>query len=145
VSDSSEDNCLFKLLEVGHGGHTMVSESVQSLGSWGVLDAYPSFLIQEEQVNVVQKWCVEVLTDLIISTTHYHEGLVEGQEGHGVTYSSTWRIALLLYFLPLSRHNLSFNTVGLEVFEFCQKLTLGILTTEIVNTIKHSIRLKKLG
>ena len=120
----------------------MISKSVNFLRSWGVLDADPNLLVQEENVDVIQKWSCEVLANLINSTTYYHEGLVKGQEGHGVTHSSTWRISLLFYFLPLSRHNFSFNAMRLEVSELCQKLTLGILTTEIVNAIKDSIRLK---
>jgi hypothetical protein len=74
-------------------------------------------------VNVVQEWRIKIFAYLVISTTNDNEGLIEWQESHGVTNSSTGWISLLLYFLPFSRHYFALDAVRLQVFELGQELS----------------------
>ena len=132
---TSEDHGLFEFLEIRHRGHAVVAESVEPLRGRRVLHADPCLLVEQEQVDIVQEWSVQILADLIVSSSNDNQSLVQRQEGHRVADSSTWWITLLLDFLPLSRHNFSFNTMGFEILELGQQLSLGVLATEVINTV----------
>jgi len=142
MSNSSENYRFLKLLKITHSCHALVSESVQSLRVWSVLDRDPSLLIKQEQMNIVQERCVEILTYLIVSATNDHQSLVEGQECHCVANSTTWWVTLLLYFLPLCGHYFAFDAVGLEVLKLGEELSLRVLSTKEIETIKNGVRLK---
>ena len=119
----------------------MISKTVQSLRERCIFDAHPSFLIKKEQVDIIKEWCTEVLADLVISTTNDQKSLVTWEECHLMTDSATRRITLLFDLLPFCRHYLALNAVRLEIFKLCKELAFGILSTEIVNAIKNSVRL----
>ena len=92
-------------------------------------------------MDIIKEWCTEVLADLVISTTNDQKSLVAWEECHLMTDSAARRIALLFDLLPFCRHNLALDAVGFEIFQFCKELAFGILSTEIVNAIKNSVRL----
>lgn len=126
---------------ITHGGHRVVSKSEQPLREWCVFDAYPSLLIEEEQVDVVEEWRTQVFADLVVSATDDQKCLVTWEEGHLVTDSAAWWITLLFDLLPFCRHDFSLNAVWLEIFKLCQELAFGVLSTEVINAIEDGVRL----
>lgn len=119
----------------------MVSEAEESLRERCIFDAHPSFLIEKEQMDVIEEWGAEVLADLVVSTADDQKSLVAREESHLMTDSAAWRVTLLFDLLPFCRHNLPLNAVWLQIFEFRQELAFGILSTEIVNAVENSVRL----
>lgn len=140
MRDSTEDYCLFEAFAVGHGGHAVVAQSEQSLGEGRVLHVDPSLLIEQEKMDVIQEWRAQVDANIIISSSHDQKSLIKWQESHGVPSSSARRLTCLLDLLPLNRHDLAIDTVGLEVLELAHKLSVGVLTTKEVDSIEDSIR-----
>lgn len=116
---AAENDGFLIAFSVTHGSHWMISKAVQSLGERCVFDAYPSLLIQKEQVNIIEERCTEVLADLVISTSNDQKSLVTWEESHLMTDSTTWGITLLFDLLPFCWHNFALNAVRFKILKLC--------------------------
>tara|TARA_B110000285_G_C15123845_1_gene618919 strand:+ start:320 stop:553 length:234 start_codon:yes stop_codon:yes gene_type:complete len=71
VGDTAENYRFFKGLGVGHSCHAVISKSEQSLREWRIFNRDPSFLIEQEKMDVFKERSAQVLANFVISSSDY--------------------------------------------------------------------------
>ena len=93
----------------------MVADEVHPVTVVTVLDVDPHFLVQQEQVQVIQQRRDVHLAKVVVSTTNDENTVVHGQVGHRVSESGTGRLSTTLDWHELAVNNLSVNSHWLEI------------------------------
>lgn len=143
VADSTEDQHALIRVSIRDHAHGMVADEVHPVAVEAVLDVDPHLLVQQEQMQVIQKRSDVHLAKVVVSATNNQNTVVHRQVGHRVSKSGTGRLSTTLDGHELTVHNLSVNSHGLEVAQLiAQKLAIAASTTEVVNTFKDLIALQ---
>jgi hypothetical protein len=78
VRDATEHQNLLHRFVVGDNRHALVAHEVDALGGDRVLHLEPEFLVEEEQVDVIEEGRGILLAHLVITTTHDNQTVVSG-------------------------------------------------------------------
>lgn len=143
VRDSSEDQNLFHRIVVGDNRHALVADEVDALGCDRVLHLQPEFLVEQEQVDVVEEGGGILLAHLVVAAAHDNQTVVGGEVVHGVSETGHGCLSTHLNRSELTVYDLLVNGVGLEEAQAVLGLTLLILTAKEVNSFYDGIRLDK--
>lgn len=95
-------------------------------------------------MDVVEKWCHVLLAQAVITATSNHNCRINGQVGHGVAEPRAGRLTIGLNWNKFTLNHFAVNCYGLEVSKFVHKLSITLLTTEVVNAILDCITLSLL-
>ena len=76
MCDSSENYGLLEAFTICHCCHAVVTQSKQPLWEGRVLDINPSFLIKQEEMDVIKEWSAQVDANVVISSSNDQKCLV---------------------------------------------------------------------
>jgi hypothetical protein len=143
VGDSSEDENLLHRFVVGDNRHALVAHEVNPFGCDGVLYLQPEFLVEQEQVDVIEEGRGILFAHLVVATTHDNQTVVSGQVFHGVAEAGHRCLSTHLNRGELTVDDFLVDGVGLEEAQAVLGLTLLILTAKEVNPLYDGIGLDK--
>lgn len=143
VRDATEHQNLLHRFIVGDNRHALVAHEVDPLGRDRVLHLQPEFLVEQEQVDVIEEGRGILLAHLVVASTHDNQTVVSGQVFHGVAETGHRCLSAHLNRGELTVDHFLVNGIGLEEAQAVLRLTLLILTAKEVNPLYDGIRLDK--
>lgn len=109
----------------------------------GILYLNPNFLIDKEQIDIVQKACDVGFVACVVSTTTNDDCVAYWQKTHSVIRTSTRWLTRALYILEFASDHLMVDCFGLEVpYLIFDQLAIGGSTSEVVDSFLNFVTLK---
>ena len=144
VGDTTEDEHALILVTIRDHCHALVTNVVESVAVVAVLDLEPNFLVEQKQMQVVQKRRDVLLAQFVVATTGHEEGVICGQVTHGVAEAGARGVATSFDVDELTVNHLAVNRYRFEIAKFvAQKLSVLTTATEEINALLHHIALRK--
>ena len=101
------------LQRISNHAHARVAHVIQPVGVVAVFDSEPALLIQQKQVDIVEKGSAHLLTEFVVATTGHHDSTTNRQMSHHVREPWCGRQACVLDVDELSGGYTAFRELGL--------------------------------
>lgn len=122
----------------------MIADVVQLVRVEGEFDTDPDFLVQQEQVDIVQQWGHILLAKGIVTAASNHNCAVDRQVRHGVAKAGARSLTIRFNWHELALNHFSVDSDWLEVAKFIHEFAITLLSTEVVDTILNRVTLSLL-
>lgn len=119
----------------------MVANVVKFIAVEAKFDLYPNFLVQQEQVNVVEKRGDLLFAESIVPASRNDDGRAAGQVRHRVAETGAWRLPCSLYSHKIALDHFAVNSDWLEVPQLVGQLAISLFATKEIDAIHNRITL----